>query len=67
MPRRQSSWAGRRVIIKTKEARKTGWVKKTKASRSDSEWGGSWTDDTNESTVDAEEKKDESGAKCIIM
>ncbi|KAH0538987.1 hypothetical protein FGG08_004436 [Glutinoglossum americanum] len=70
MPRRQTSRAGRSAAINIKEARKKGWVKKPRARGGGSEWGGSsagWTDDTNESTADAEERGEESGGKCMIM
>ncbi|KAH0557119.1 hypothetical protein GP486_005089 [Trichoglossum hirsutum] len=70
-PRRQSSRAGRSAAINVKEARKRGWAKKkARARRAGSEWDGSsagWTDDTNESTADAEERGGESGGKCMIM
>ncbi|KAI9773094.1 MAG: hypothetical protein M1840_008215 [Geoglossum simile] len=70
MPRRQTSRAGRSAAINIKEAKKRGWVKKTRASRGGSEWGESsagWTDDTNESTIGTEGRGEEGGGKCIIM
>jgi hypothetical protein len=70
MPRRQTSRAGRSAAINIKDAKKRGWVKKTRVSRGDSEWGDSsagWTDDTNESTMGTEGRGEEAGGRCIIM
>ncbi|KAI9781288.1 MAG: hypothetical protein M1839_006081 [Geoglossum umbratile] len=69
-PRRQTSRAGRSAAINIKQAKKRGWVKKTRASRGGSEWGGSsagWTDETNESAMGTEGRGEEGGGKCMIM